>query len=217
MASPYQLSIINYQLPMIATRIKQNTLQQVASLVSQFPWVEGQLVRLCRSPWARNRLKLGAIAYAYLALDLPNPRLATLDHYQLWVNLQEYQGIFLYFFGQSLEPFASGLVTQLVQPGNTCVDVGANMGCYTFLLASQVGETGRVLAFEPQLTLRTLLERSVASNGYDNFVQIEPYATFSQSGETLRLYTSCDRHNSGIASMIRYGDFLDADRQGKLI
>jgi FkbM family methyltransferase len=40
-------------------------------------------------------------------------------------------------------------VEQLVRVGDTCVDVGANFGMYSLLLASLVGPQGRVLAFEP--------------------------------------------------------------------
>ncbi len=36
-----------------------------------------------------------------------------------------------------------------IQPGMTIIDVGANVGVYTFSAARRVGETGRVLAVEP--------------------------------------------------------------------
>ncbi|MBI4782565.1 MAG: FkbM family methyltransferase [Oscillatoriophycideae cyanobacterium NC_groundwater_1537_Pr4_S-0.65um_50_18] len=36
-----------------------------------------------------------------------------------------------------------------IQPGMTVIDVGANVGVYTFSAAQQVGATGRVLAIEP--------------------------------------------------------------------
>ncbi|MGJ3252806.1 MAG: FkbM family methyltransferase [Elainellaceae cyanobacterium] len=36
-----------------------------------------------------------------------------------------------------------------LQPGMTVIDVGANVGVYTFSAAQQVGKTGRVLAVEP--------------------------------------------------------------------
>ena len=191
---------------------KHRVTRTAAALLRRWPWGERQLVRGCRRAWGRDRLKLGAIAYAYLALPAPELRLATGAGYRLWVDLTEYQGIFLYFFGQSLEPLASQIAAHLVTAGDTCVDVGANMGSYTFLLASRVGPSGRVFAFEPQPQLYTLLQRSVAANGWEARVRLEAQATYRQSGLTLRLYTSGDPHNSGIVSMVRYGDFLDAER-----
>jgi FkbM family methyltransferase len=37
----------------------------------------------------------------------------------------------------------------MLQPGMSVIDVGANVGVYTFSAARRVGETGRVLAVEP--------------------------------------------------------------------
>jgi FkbM family methyltransferase len=57
------------------------------------------------------------------------------------------------------------LVERFVKPGDTCIDIGANFGIYTALLASLVGERGRVVAMEPSPpALRRLrqLERQVA-------------------------------------------------------
>lgn len=39
--------------------------------------------------------------------------------------------------------------TPLIQPGDTVIDVGANVGRYTTAFAAAVGPTGQVLAFEP--------------------------------------------------------------------
>jgi FkbM family methyltransferase len=51
--------------------------------------------------------------------------------------------------------FEVGLVAPLVQPGDSCIDVGANVGLYSVLFAARsVG--GRVLAFEPTPTFERL-------------------------------------------------------------
>jgi FkbM family methyltransferase len=55
-----------------------------------------------------------------------------------------------------------------VRPGMTVVDVGSNLGLYTVLLSRLVGPTGRVLAFEPDPDLFSLLQRNCAVNGCTN-------------------------------------------------
>lgn len=53
---------------------------------------------------------------------------------------------------------------QLVGPGMTAVDVGANLGLYSALLAQLVGPSGRVISFEPDPDLHALLVENCAAN-----------------------------------------------------
>jgi FkbM family methyltransferase len=55
------------------------------------------------------------------------------------------------------------------------VDIGANIGYYTLLAASQVGPDGRVLAFEPSGANRSMIQMSLNANGLRN-VRLWPYA-----------------------------------------
>ena len=49
-------------------------------------------------------------------------------------------------------------VVKLLKPGDTVVDAGAFIGDYTVRMAKAVGETGSVLAFEPNLDAYVCLE-----------------------------------------------------------
>jgi FkbM family methyltransferase len=51
-----------------------------------------------------------------------------------------------------------------VSPGATALDVGANVGAYTLLLARWVGETGAVFAFEPSPAVFAGLTRHIQLN-----------------------------------------------------
>ena len=62
-------------------------------------------------------------------------------------------------------------IARHVRPGMTAIDVGANFGYYTVLLAALVGAGGQVLAIEPAPATAAMLRRSVALNGF------EPVAT----------------------------------------
>jgi len=68
----------------------------------------------------------------------------------------------------SWEPHIMEIIRQYLKPGDTYVDIGANVGVMAFTAASVVGPSGRVLAFEPHPdNVRNFLA-GVAVNGFDN-------------------------------------------------
>jgi FkbM family methyltransferase len=73
--------------------------------------------------------------------------------------------------------------------GDVVVDVGANIGVLTFLAATIVGDTGRVVAVEPNPDNLQLLYRGIVLNGLTN-VEVLPHAAsnkrtvFSLTGGT---------------------------------
>ncbi len=56
------------------------------------------------------------------------------------------------------------LFKRLVQPGETVLDIGANIGHHSVVLSKLVGPAGRVLAFEPQPFVFRVLEANLALN-----------------------------------------------------
>jgi FkbM family methyltransferase len=73
-----------------------------------------------------------------------------------------------------------------VKPGDTIVDAGANIGYYTVIGSRQVGEKGKVYAFEPDPANFALLEKNVRLNGLTNVV-LERKALSNRKG-TLKLF-----------------------------
>jgi len=55
-------------------------------------------------------------------------------------------------------------LTSLVRPGMQIVDIGANIGLYSLLLAELAGPTGQVFAFEPEPQLYRALQNNCRSN-----------------------------------------------------
>merc|ERR1712150_22015 len=68
----------------------------------------------------------------------------------------------------TFHPRQSYELQKLVNRGDTVVDAGANLGAYTVSLATRVGETGMVHAFEPFRLIYQKMIANVALNGLAN-------------------------------------------------
>lgn len=89
------------------------------------------------------------------------------------------------------EPYETSLLLTLLQAGDVFVDVGANIGYFTVLAASVVGESGQVFAFEPDPANFDLLLANVALNSFGGRVRVEQAGLASIAGQG-RLFLSED-------------------------
>jgi len=98
------------------------------------------------------------------------------------VRLQPDRGYLeLYLFG-TYEPANARAFSRLVRPGDTIVDVGANVGYFAALLARWVGASGRVIAFEPVPHLADAARQTIADNGVEDVVCLQRRAVGAAPG-----------------------------------
>ncbi len=62
------------------------------------------------------------------------------------------------------------ILSGLVRPGDTVIDVGPGQGFFTFPLAKLAGKTGKVIAIDIQTKMLSILENKVKKAGYDDVV-----------------------------------------------
>ena len=74
------------------------------------------------------------------------------------------------------------VVRDLVRPGATVVEVGANLGYYTLLMARRVGDAGKIYSFEANPQMANLTRKSVNLNGLANRVELINKAASDQVG-----------------------------------
>jgi FkbM family methyltransferase len=79
------------------------------------------------------------------------------------------------------EPYMLPFFVECVPVGGVVLDVGANIGVYTFSAARKAGESGRVFAVEPVAKNVQSLCAGVLGNGFGN-VSILPVAASSEAG-----------------------------------
>jgi FkbM family methyltransferase len=65
---------------------------------------------------------------------------------------------------QHFDPGEFAALRSSVKPGDTVIDIGANVGAYTLYMAGLVGPSGRVIAVEPQPSVLARLRENLAFN-----------------------------------------------------
>ena len=90
-----------------------------------------------------------------------------------------------WYMGRRREEDTIALVEKIVRPGDTCFDVGANIGYISLILARIADAGGRVFAFEPDPNNLVYLRQNV---GKKTNVSIIEAGVGAEAG-TLELYT----------------------------
>ena len=92
---------------------------------------------------------------------------------------------------QSYEEAFDRALMSAIRPGDTVWDVGANVGVYTTRFADAVGETGRVVAFEPSPASIEALRSACSGRGNIEIVN----AALSDQAGTVDFYVSREGHS----------------------
>lgn len=101
--------------------------------------------------WARSLVGMGH--------DAKVTRNGIAWHLDLWEGID-----FAIFLQGAFEPSTARALKHLISPGDTVLDIGANIGAHTLAMAESVGDTGRLLAFEPTEYAFSKLTRNIALN-----------------------------------------------------
>jgi FkbM family methyltransferase len=84
------------------------------------------------------------------------------------------------------ESWITLVLARTVRPGWHCLDVGANHGYYTLVMADAAGPDGRVVPVEPTPRLVELLRQTLDVNGFPD-VEVVAKAASDSDGEALQL------------------------------
>lgn len=121
------------------------------------------------------------------SLAMPDDRVfcKVLGKYLMWVDAHD-KGLSPHLIFQGYwEMWITAAIARYAKPSTTAVDIGANVGYYTVLLADAVGDMGRVVAFEPNPRIAEMLRMSVSINGFAGRVTIRDEAVSKKSGGKL--------------------------------
>lgn len=114
------------------------------------------------------------------------------------------------------------LMRRLCKPGDTMIDVGANVGLYTAIAGLAVGPAGRVLAFEPEPESFSFLQKTVAANKLTNTLlsqlaasnencQMQLFTSSANCGDH-RMYSNSNADGCTVVRTVRLDDFLQVEK-----
>ena len=107
------------------------------------------------------------------------------------------------------ESWITKFVAMAVQPGNICIDAGANFGYYSLLMAELAGREGKVLAIEPNSSLCRLLRFTSHVNEYA--FRVIQKALSSEKGE-ITLSVPVDFWGGGTIRPEKVDDHITSER-----
>jgi len=123
--------------------------------------------RIALGPNDPSHLASGRIRFEDLTFEFHAP-------YQTWIKAKR----------RGIEARICRLIMSRCAPGGVAIDVGANCGFLSIIMALSVGAAGRVLSFEREPVYHSLVNRNIAVNKLDKIVT--PILTeVSAEGETL--------------------------------
>ena len=90
------------------------------------------------------------------------------------------------------EAFETQLFLERLKPDSVFVDVGANIGYYTLIAASLIGEQGKIFSFEPDPENFYLLQRNLQHNHFSSVDAVD--AALSDEDSIGKLYLNEDNY-----------------------
>lgn len=118
--------------------------------------------------------------------DLSKRHKVDLDGFVLYAMPNDYIGSSI-IRTKKYEPHVTKLLRHELRTGEVFLDIGGNIGYYTMLAASIVGESGKVICFEPNPQNLQLIYEGLLTNNFHNVV-VYPYAA-SDRADILKFTT----------------------------
>jgi len=120
----------------------------------------------------------------------------------IYVDTSELIGWCIYWL-DGYENEINWILPYYVKKNSVCIDVGANVGSYTVLLAEA---SSKVIAIEPHPNFRSSLERNVAINYFDNVKILD--CAVSKDTTTAILYAPNEDMNNKTATLKNVSKYI---------
>jgi FkbM family methyltransferase len=152
-----------------------------------------------------------------------------LHNYVMHLDLSKWADRSAYFLGRWYDLQGQLFASDVLRPGDTVVDVGANRGMFALTASHLVGKSGKVICFEPNPNCQTILERDISSNRIENITVCRfglgdredeltlSVPTFNSGEGTFGSPSTSDDVSYKVRARVKRGDQVLADERVSLI
>ena len=130
------------------------------------------------------------------------------DGIQVRCRLPDNIQMYVYLFGM-WEPDLAAFLRRRLRPGDTFIDIGANIGCISALASRLVGPGGTVVAIEPSPAVIAALQETVIRNDLTNVRMVA--AAVSDRDHELPLYAG-PSYNIGATTTVAHSGLPEQGR-----
>jgi FkbM family methyltransferase len=106
------------------------------------------------------------------------------------------------------EPEVRAKLKELLKPGMTFCDVGANLGVITLFAARLVGPEGRVFSFEPFPENAAVLRKNIELNRFANVTVVEQAVSDNNGEAVFQVSECCGCHTLGEKAAASAGEAI---------
>jgi FkbM family methyltransferase len=106
------------------------------------------------------------------------------------------------------EIWVTKAIRRELKQGMNVVEIGSNIGYYSLIIASRIGPSGKLFAFEANPDTFKILRDNIDMNGFSSMVKLEKKAVIDRTG--MVNFTKLSRHGAA-SSVLEFPKSAEAD------
>ncbi len=122
--------------------------------------------------------------------------LRTVNGYKMFVDARDVSIAPHLILDGAFEEYTDAVLRSIIRPGMHVLEIGANVGVFTLLMAHRTGANGSVLSFECDPELAQIVRDNLEINGLANIGTVDDRAVSDHVG-TLRFFSAVHHRGNG--------------------
>lgn len=160
---------------------------------------------LLRRPYFKGQHRLFYILFkkGYLTNNETSIVKPLQGNFNIQCDTNTWIGAQIVYLGE-YEDYIKDTFKKYISKNDTVLDIGANIGFHTLYFSELVGDTGKVIAFEPVPSTFNQLIKNISLNRYHNITPLN--IALSNRNEDLFIHVNDADNNPGANNLFNLGD-----------